>query len=119
MFPKTKTISVGIIYKSPSQIQFIEQKITEFVALSNLITKFTFLEILIQVPYKYILNKPNETKKIDKDLLPEIKTYKEFCSMYGLSQLIDYPTRITNYTTTLTDQILTENQENISKSGIN
>ena len=43
---------------------------------------------------KYVLNKPNEIKKIDKDLFPEIKRYKEFCSMYGLSQLIDCPTRI-------------------------
>ena len=25
---------------------------------------------------KYILNKPNETKTIDKDLLPETKRYK-------------------------------------------
>ena len=28
-------------------------------------------------------------KEIDKDLLPEIKLYKEFRSMYGLSQLLD------------------------------
>ena len=33
LFPKTKPISVGIIYKSPSQTQFLEQIITEFEAL--------------------------------------------------------------------------------------
>ena len=31
---------------------------------------------------------PNETEKIDKDLLPEIKRYKEFCSIFG-SEPID------------------------------
>ena len=33
LFPKTKPISVGIIYKPPSQTQFLEQMITEFEAL--------------------------------------------------------------------------------------
>ena len=47
LFPKMKTLSLGIIYKPPSQTQFLEQIITEFVALSTLIMKFTFLEILI------------------------------------------------------------------------
>ena len=30
LFPKTKPTSAGIIYKSPSQIQFLEQMITKF-----------------------------------------------------------------------------------------
>ena len=42
----------------------------------------------------------------------------EFCSMYGWSQLIDCPTRITSNTSTLIDHILTNTQENISQSGI-
>ena len=33
LFPKTKPISVGIIYKPPSQSQFLQQIITEFEAL--------------------------------------------------------------------------------------
>ena len=33
LFPKTKPISVGIIYKPPSQSQFLQQMITEFEAL--------------------------------------------------------------------------------------
>ena len=36
--------------------------------------------------------------------------------MYGLSQLIDCPTRITSNTSTLIDHILTNTQENISQS---
>ena len=66
----------------------------------------------------HVLNKPNEAEKIDKDLLPEIKKYKEFCSIYGLSQLTDCPSRITCNTSTLIDQILPNTQENISQSGV-
>ena len=57
-------------------------------------------------------------KKIDKDLLPEIKRYKELWSMYGLSQLKDCPTGITCNTSTLIDHILTNTPENISQSGV-
>ena len=51
-------------------------------------------------------------------MLPEIKRYKEFFSMYCLSQLTDCPTRITSNTSTLTDQILTNTQKNISQSDV-
>ena len=120
LFPKTKPISVGIIYKPPSQTQFLEQMITEFEALdlNNEIYVLGDFNINLLFRGKYVLNKPNETKKIDKDLLPEIKRYKEFCSMYGLSQLIDCPTRITCNTSTLIDHILTNTQENISQLGV-
>ena len=65
MFSKAKTIFVGIIYKPPSQSQFLEQMITEFEALDlndeiyvlgNFNTNLLFRD-------KYVINKPNETKK--------------------------------------------------------
>ena len=88
LFLKTKPISVGIIYKPPSQTQFLEQMITEFETLDlhNEIYVLGDFNINLLFRGKYVLNKPNETKKIDKYLLPEIKRYKELCSMYGLSQ---------------------------------
>ena len=46
------------------------------------------------------------------------KKHKEFSSMYGLSQLIDCPTRITSNTSTLIDHILTNTQKNISQSSV-
>ena len=118
LFPKTKPISVGIIYKLPRQTQFLEQMITESEALdlNNEIYVLGYFNINLLFRGKCVLNKPNETKKIDKDLLPEIKRYKEFCSMHGLSRLIDFPTRITCNTSTLIDHILTNTQENISVS---
>ena len=60
----------------------------------------------------------NKIKKLDKNLLPEIKRYKEFCSIYGLSQLIDCPTLITTNTSNLIEHILTNTEENIPQSGI-
>ena len=33
LFPKTRPVSLGIIYKPPSQTQFLEQMIAEFEAL--------------------------------------------------------------------------------------
>ena len=53
-----------------------------------------------------------------KNLFPEIKRYNEFCSMYGLSQLLDCPARVTSNNSTLIDHILTNTQENISQSGV-
>ena len=67
---------------------------------------------------KYVLNRLNESKKLDKNLLPEIKRYKEFRPLYGLSQLIDCPTRMTCNTPSLIDHILKNTQESISQSGV-
>ena len=120
LFPKKKPISVCIIYKPPSQSQFLQQIITEFEALDldNEIYILGDFNINLLFRDKYILNKSNEIKNIDKNLLPEISRYKEFCSIYGLSQLIDCPTRITSNTSTLIDHIFTNTQENISQSGV-
>ena len=94
--------------------------ITEFEALDldNEIYVLGDFNINLLLRDKCILNKSNEIKKLDKNLLPEIKRYKEFCSMHGLSQLIDCPTRITSNTSTLIGHILTNTQENIYQSGV-
>ena len=120
MFPKTKPISIGFIYKPPSQSQFLQHMITKFEALdlANEICVLDDLNINLLFRDKYVLNKSNEIKILDKNLLSEIKRYKEFCSIYGLSQLIDCPTRITSNTSTLIDHILTNTQETISQSDV-
>ena len=120
LFPKTKPISVGIIYKPPSQSQFLQQIITEFEALDldNEIYVLGDFNINLLFRDKYVLNKSNEIKNLDKNLLHEIKRYKEFCAMCGLSQLTDCPTRITSNTFTLIDHILSNTQGNISQLGV-
>ena len=114
MFPKTKPISVGIIYKPPSQSKFLQQIIKEFEALDLDHEIYVLGDFNINLLFgdKYILNKSSDNKNLDKNLLPAIRRYKEFCSMYSLSQLIDCPTRITSNNSILIDHILTNTQEN-------
>ena len=50
-----------------------------------------------------ILNKTHKSKNHFTDFSPKIKKYNEFCSIYGLKQLINCPTRITCNTSTLID----------------
>ena len=46
------------------------------------------------------------------------KLHKEFCSLHGLTQIIDSPTRITEETLTLIDQILKNSNEKIKQFGV-
>ena len=50
MFPKTKPISEGIIYKLSNQTRFLERMITEFEAL-ELNNELYILETLTQTSY--------------------------------------------------------------------
>ena len=50
LFPKTKSISEGIIYKLSNQTRFLEQMITEFEAL-KLNNELCILETLTQTSY--------------------------------------------------------------------
>ena len=49
---------------------------------------------------------------------PEVKKYFEFCSLYGLEQLIKSPTRVTCNTSSLIDHILTTFPERVSQQGV-
>ena len=48
----------------------------------------------------------------------EFKSYFQFCSLYGLEQLIKSPTRVTCSTSSLIDHILTTFPERVSQPGI-
>ena len=120
MFPKTKPISAGIFYKPPSQIQFLEQIITEFQLLELNNELYLLGDINMNLLFKEncILNKTHEIKNHFKEFSPEIKKYNEFCSIYGFKQLINCPTRITYNTSTLINHILRNSQGNISQPGV-
>ena len=84
MSPKTKPISVGIIYNSPSKSQFLQQMITEFEALDLDSEIYVLGDFNINLPFrdKYVLNKPNETKNLDQNLLPEKKIQRIFLNVW-------------------------------------
>ena len=49
---------------------------------------------------------------------PKVKNYFQFCSLYGLEQLIKSPTRVICSTSSLIDHILTTFPERVSQQGI-
>ena len=119
LFPKAKPIFIGIIFKPPCQTRFLEQLITEFEAL-ELINELNItgnFNVNLLLKDKCILNKTHKTKDHCKDFLLEIKNHNELCSIYGLKQLINCPTRITCNTSILVDHIFNA-QDNISQFGV-
>ena len=74
LIPNTKLIVVEIIYRAPSQTNFLEIMNTHF-------------------------------NKLDANN-NEIRKYYEFCSMFGLKQLIEVPTRVICTSSTMIDHIL-------------
>ena len=120
LFPKTKPITTGIIYKPPNQTKIFEQIITEFERFDLNDEHYILEDFNINLLFKgkYIFDKPNEFSQFYKELSLDIKKYTEFCSTYGFKQLIKGPTKTTFCTSTLIDHILTYKQEYISQSGI-
>ena len=82
-FLKTKPISVGIFYKPPSQMQFLEQTITEFESLELNNELYILWDFNINFLFKgnWILNKTHEIINHFKDFLSEINKHNEFCYM--------------------------------------
>ena len=104
LLPKTKPILVGIVYRPPDQSGFIES-LNEAISDTH---SFDNQEV-------YIMGDLN----IDlKGKPPLAKSYKEFCSLHGLTQIIDSPTRITEETSTLIDHIMTNSKEKIKQFGV-
>ena len=104
LLPKTKPILIGIVYRPPDQLNFLEP-FSESIGSTH---SFDNQEV-------YILGDLN----IDlKGKPPLAKKHKEFCSLHGLTQIIDSPTRITDETSTLIDHILTNSKEKVSQSGV-
>ena len=120
MFPKTKPITVGVIYKPPDQTRFLEHIIKEFEILFLNDENYVLGDFNINLIFKgkYIFDKPDEFRQFYKELSPEIKKYTKLYSTYGFKQLIKGPTRTKRSTSILIDHILTNTNEYISQSGI-
>ena len=107
LLPKTSPITVGIMYRPPSQTNFLE------------ILNMTFEKVDVDKKEIYILgdfniNMYHNNRYIVRDgntisskfLSHDIKNYHQFCTMHGLKQLFQPPTRVTCSTSTLIDHIL-------------
>ena len=89
LLPKTKPIVVGIIYRSSSQKNFLEILHKNFLS-TNTDAKETYslgdFNINVHENNKYIVHENNTV--CTKHESAEAKTYHQFCTMHGLTQLI-------------------------------
>ena len=98
LIPKTKPISVGIIYKLPDQLRFLETLSDSLNKLNILNKEWHILgglninlcenDTLIRENNKNIVKGTNK-------ISPEAKKYLEFCKTFGFKQLIQSPTKVT------------------------
>ena len=102
LLPKTKPIQVGVCYRPPTQLNFIE--------LFN-----NSLSHLRSDCETYILGDTN----IDfPSTHPLFNAYKQELNLFDLSRLIDEPTRMTDSSRTTIDHILTNRPDNILQHGV-
>ena len=107
------------MYRPPSQTNFLE------------ILNMTFEKVDVDKKEIYILsdfniNMYHNNRYIVRDdntisskfLSHDIKNYHQFCTMHGLKQLIQSPTRVTCSTSTLIDHILTSAPSRVSQKGV-
>ena len=95
--------------------------IREFEALgvNNEIYVLVYFNVNLLSRDKYVFNKTNEAKKIDKDLLPEIKSTRNFFkSMAWANDRLSNQNNLQSNTSILIKNILTNTQENFSQSRV-
>ena len=117
--PKTKLIIVGIVLRPPNQTNFIKTLNENFAELDTT-DKETYIlgdfNINLYHNGKCIICKNNTL--ISRSVPNDARNYRQFCTMFGLKQVIKSPTRITCRNTSLIDHILTSIPSRISQHGI-
>ena len=110
--PKTKPIFVGIIYRPPSSINFLEcfNKHLDDINLNNEIFWLVDFNINLLHNGKYIL-KENQAMENRIPSTSLVSQYTLFCQRYSLEQIIKHVTRTTCSSSTLIDYILTNSRE--------
>ena len=119
LLPNTKPIIVGIIYRPPSQSEFLEIINTHFSKLdtnNNEIYILGDFNINLYLNNSYIFLKNNLLQS--QSITSDIKKYYEFCTMFGLKQLIEVPTRVTCSSSTIIDHILASFPDRVSQQGV-
>ena len=82
--PKSKPMTVGIVYRSPSQTNFLESINENFYKLDT-INKETYtlgnFNINLYLNNKYIFEKNSTT--VSNTVPYDIRTYQEFCNVFN------------------------------------
>ena len=110
--PKTKPIFVGIIYRPPNSINFLEcfNKHLDDINLNNEIFWLVDFNINLLRNGKYIL-KENQAMENRIPSTSLVSQYTLFCQRYSLEQIIKHVTRTKCSSSTLIDYILTNSRE--------
>ena len=114
--PHSKPLVVGTAYRPPSQGIFTEAISKHFSKINNNDAEIYILgdfNIKLFSKQKYIFHQTDS-----QSMSHEVKNYFQFCSLYGLEQLIKSPTRVTCSTSCLIGHILTTFPERVSHKGI-
>ena len=116
--PKTKPITVGIVYQPPNQTNFIKA-LNENSAKLDTTNKETYIlgdfNIYLCHNGKYVICKNNIL--ISRSVTNDLRNYHQFWTMFGLKQIIKSPTRITCRNTSLTDHVLASIPSHVSQHG--
>ena len=119
LLPKTTPITVGIIYRPPSQTNFLEILNMNFEKIDIDKKEIYILDDFNMNMYRnnrYIVRDDNTISS--KFLSHDIKNYHQFCTIHCLKQLIQSPTRVTCSTSTLIDHILTSAPSRVSQKDV-
>ena len=110
--PKRKPIFVGIIYRPPNSINFLEcfNKHQDDINLNNEIFWLGDFNVNLLHNGKYIL-KENQAMENRIPSTSLVSQYTLFCQRYSLEQIIKHVTRTKCSSSTLIDHILTNSRE--------
>ena len=117
--PKTKPMTVGIVYRPPSQASFLETMNEHFYKLDT-INKETYIlgdfNINLYLNNKCVFEKCPTT--VSNTLPYYVRKYQEFCNFFSLKQLFSCPTHISSCSSTIIDHILASYPDRVSQKGI-
>jgi len=126
LLPKTTPILLGVVYRPPKTLNF-DELLGNSIANSGSFDKQEVYILgdtnynLLDRKNKLILKKGYRFSSDDSNYTTPLyltKKYVELIRTYGLTQLIEEPTRITDKTSTLLDHILVNTPSKVVQSGV-
>ena len=110
---------VGTIYRPSSQNSFLELLISNMKKINSVDDEIFILgdfKINLFLNDFYTLEKKNILNS--KSIPSYVKNYHEFCTFFGLKQLMEVPTRMTTSSSTIIDHISASYLEKASQCGV-
>jgi len=126
LLPKTKPILVGVVYRPPKSSGFVEIFTESIINSNSFETQEAYIlgDIninLLDKKNKLVHKKGYRFSKEETSYCSGLcltRKYTQFLSTFGLSQLIEEPTRKTDRTKSLIDHILVNTSDKISQAGV-